>query len=211
MELEEYVGKRFNHITVVGVSEKPYHLDYVCDCGKKGTVYKYDIEKRYSCGCMERRGDAYIGKRFGRLTVIERAKDPRKYVCKCNCGNTTIVGLNNLLGNTNSCGCLNKELSAERGKSKNCELLNKYLGKAREKNCVNGWNAGLALSDKLPKNNTSGVKGVCYISKGNRWVAYINLHGKRHYLGYFANKKDAIAARKRAEEKRLLMIMEDTE
>lgn len=38
------------------------------------------------------------------------------------------------------------------------------------------------------------------IKNGEQWQAYINLAGKRHHLGWFADKKDAIEARKQAEE-----------
>ena len=50
------------------------------------------------------------GRKFGRLTVIERiGTKNRKSVweCKCECGNTKEVVSNNLIsGNTKSCGCL---------------------------------------------------------------------------------------------------------
>ena len=52
-----------------------------------------------------------IGKRFGRLTVIEegpkRGKD-FSWVCRCDCGNMTkpLLGGNLRSGHTKSCGCL---------------------------------------------------------------------------------------------------------
>ena len=54
-----------------------------------------------------------IGKKFGKLTVIEDAgRSPRRYIlwkCRCECGNETIVTSNNLRsGNTKSCGCVGK-------------------------------------------------------------------------------------------------------
>lgn len=61
------------------------------------------------------------GERYGRLTVIERGepvvgKDGRtrtRWVCKCDCGNTTLVLRENLLsGITKSCGCLRRETSS---------------------------------------------------------------------------------------------------
>lgn len=59
-----------------------------------------------------------IGQKFGRLTVIEFSHtDGEKsyWLCKCNCGNETIVIGNNLKrGTTNSCGCLKKELIRQR-------------------------------------------------------------------------------------------------
>lgn len=60
----------------------------------------------------------YIGKRFGRLVVIERRGSHQNgcpiVVCQCDCGNMTDVIVSNLTSNksrTVSCGCYNKEKS----------------------------------------------------------------------------------------------------
>ena len=57
------------------------------------------------------------GKRFGRLIAIHsvgrgEGKDTHtRWLCKCDCGNKTIVASNNLQnGNVKSCGCLKKEV-----------------------------------------------------------------------------------------------------
>jgi hypothetical protein len=54
------------------------------------------------------------GKKFGRLTVLERAPYPLSakgyWVFKCDCGNEkTITGRHVVSGATKSCGCLEKE------------------------------------------------------------------------------------------------------
>ena len=60
------------------------------------------------------------GQKFGMLTVIKRVDDylypngkrSGQYLCKCDCGNETIVVLNNLKsGRTKSCGCLLKNIN----------------------------------------------------------------------------------------------------
>lgn len=51
------------------------------------------------------------------------------------------------------------------------------------------------------KNNTSGVTGVCWYKKYNKWMAYIDVDHKHKTLGYFNNFEDAVKARKLAEEK----------
>jgi len=53
-----------------------------------------------------------IGNKYGRLTVMSRAKNVGRHVswnCECSCGNKTVVTSNNLLRKTKSCGCLMKE------------------------------------------------------------------------------------------------------
>lgn len=63
------------------------------------------------------------GKVFGKLTVIGRGEDyisPKgvktlRYLCLCECGNTTNVRRQSLLnGNTKSCGCLQRKLASEK-------------------------------------------------------------------------------------------------
>jgi hypothetical protein len=51
----------------------------------------------------------------------------------------------------------------------------------------------------LPSHNTSGVVGVHFAKRQNRWMAHIKTKGKFRFLGYFDAKADAIAARKAAE------------
>lgn len=62
------------------------------------------------------------GQKFGRLTVIERAVDyiqsngrhRKQWLCKCDCGNQKIVRDENLISkNTQSCGCLQKEIASQ--------------------------------------------------------------------------------------------------
>lgn len=58
-------------------------------------------------------GSEIIGKKFGRLTVIKpdtsSSEGRSKWICQCECGNTTSVFRNHLTsGQTTSCGCARK-------------------------------------------------------------------------------------------------------
>lgn len=57
-----------------------------------------------------------------------------------------------------------------------------------------------AHNRKIFKTNLSGVTGVRWIEKLNKWFAFIKKDGKDFPLGYFINKDDAIKARKKAEK-----------
>jgi len=46
----------------------------------------------------------HAGRRYGMLTVIERAEGESKWLCRCDCGNTKIV--HGDLMRKKSCGCL---------------------------------------------------------------------------------------------------------
>lgn len=61
------------------------------------------------------------GRKFGRLTVLERGANDNsrgtKWWCKCECGNKVLVSKHSLMwGLTKSCGCYQKEKSRENGK-----------------------------------------------------------------------------------------------
>lgn len=58
-------------------------------------------------------------------------------------------------------------------------------------------NYGNHRNKALSKNNKSGIIGVC--KEKDKWHAYIWVNGKCKHLGRFYNKKEAIAARKEAE------------
>jgi len=48
----------------------------------------------------------HIGKRFGKLTIIDQIKH-KLCICKCECGTITTKSTNNVIkGNTKSCGCI---------------------------------------------------------------------------------------------------------
>lgn len=72
--------------------------------------------------------------------------------------------------------------------------------------CLNQHNSNLSIRNK------SGCKGVCLsnINKYKKWQTTIQINGKRIFLGYFVNKKDAFRAIKLA-EKKLLWINNERE
>ncbi len=68
-----------------------------------------------------------IGKRFGRLTVVERVADGR-WLCACDCGGQNIVRKKHLLhGKIRSCGCLKSELETKQ-KQRKANRISKYSG-----------------------------------------------------------------------------------
>lgn len=86
-----------------------------CDCGNEKIVYGGHLESGHtkSCGCFRPPRKNLLGQHFGRLTPIEWLGDG-KWNCRCVCGNVVPVITYNLLnGNTQSCGCLQKEKASE--------------------------------------------------------------------------------------------------
>lgn len=154
------------------------------------------------------------GQRFGRLVAI-RDSGERKigqrtiWECKCDCGEISAVSLGDLRsGRTKSCGCLNKEVSSKRIKTKG--YRNKLV-EAKKGNVLVEKTDLSSLTQKTSSNNTSGQKGVCWYKRDKKWQSFIMIKGKRIHLGRYDNKQDAINARLEAEEKYFKPILEKYE
>lgn len=120
-KLIDLTGQRFGRLEILYRSEanlygKPAWV-CTCDCGRKIIVSGYCLVsgKTKSCGCLNKNSDQksqkLVGKRFGKLLVIERAgSDKHKqavWKCICDCGKEVFVTSRRLTtGNTKSCGCL---------------------------------------------------------------------------------------------------------
>lgn len=55
-------------------------------------------------------------------------------------------------------------------------------------------------NSKIPKDNTSGFKGVSFNIRKRKWAAYIVVRRKQIHLGYFNELENAVAARLKAEQ-----------
>lgn len=129
------------------------------------------------------------GQRYGHLTVMEPAENIGKrtaWLCQCDCGKQVVVKTCHLRGgHTKSCGCKDGS-GGPRG-----ALGLTYI----DGTCVEMLAAGT-----VRRNNTSGVPGVDWLAKKQRWRATICFKGKRRYLGSHEKFEDAVKARKRGEE-----------
>lgn len=76
---------------------------------------------------------------------------------------------------------------------------NKYDNrKSQLRPCTNQQNN---MNKGLQKNNTSGITGVYWDKRLNKWIAQMLINKKHIHLGCFNELEDAIKARKEAEEK----------
>jgi len=58
-----------------------------------------------------------------------------------------------------------------------------------------------AMNRKLPKTSTSGILGVYWHKKQEKWHAGVKIKGKQRYLGSFSTKEEAGEARLKANRK----------
>jgi hypothetical protein len=130
-------GSMFGLLTVQrrAASSKNGHARWICQCacGRQITAFCSNLRRGLSrsCGCSSRakrranlaaagKNPDLTGQRFGRLTATARAADRRAnyWRCACDCGNESVVrGVLLRNGNTQSCGCYSKEVSAAIGRN----------------------------------------------------------------------------------------------
>ena len=219
---KDLTGQRFGRLVVIGEEAEPYispsgiktrRWKCRCDCGSEITVLQSTLTSKNgtrSCGCArtEKTQDKMIdmtGQRFGRLTVIEKATLPKKqangavtgWLCRCDCGREVVYSRKDLLsGKITSCGCLLREESRK--------TVAEKVGQ------VDGTTLSAISPDRKPnKNNKSGVKGVYYSKTEKCWIAKIGVKRKTITIGRFCSREDAAEARKKAEEKYFVPILEE--
>ena len=96
------------------------------------------------------------GKKIGRLTVIGRAKNKGRHVvyrCRCDCGNEKDIFAESLSsGNTQSCGCLQKERAAN--------AQRKHGGKGTKLYNVWATMKARCLNPNSPAYKNYGARGI---------------------------------------------------
>lgn len=109
----DLTGQKFGQLTAIKRGEnigKYTRWLCKCDCGNESLVRTDYLRNGHttSCGCACGRVDI-TGKTFGYLTVLQSLPGG-KQLCQCKCGNIKEVLTYNLKnGNTQSCGCLQRE------------------------------------------------------------------------------------------------------
>lgn len=133
----DLTGDRFGKLTVMyrdkdiicnnGKHRIVWHC--LCDCGNETSTRRDALisGRTKSCGKCN---NNLKGKRFGRLTVIEKIGADKVghlvWRCRCDCGNEVDVLATNLLRQyTQSCGCLHSEICSDQGEN----LIGQKFGK----------------------------------------------------------------------------------
>lgn len=210
------VGEKYGRLTVIEITEKRSWGSVIvkcrCDCGEERLINAHSLKRGLtkSCGCLKRETTKamephhapMLGKRFGRLLVIEKTSERRAnkksvavvYKCLCDCGNECLVPQYQLANkSTKSCGCLAHEVAKA--------VAEKTFSKARDENMIQGTNIFMLKNNTANKNSKTGVRGVCYNETMQKYRAYIGFKGTRYELGFFGTLEEATKARTDAKEK----------
>lgn len=183
------IGQKFGKLTVLEESEQRIRKRICwkckCDCGNELIVIGTDLRtgRKTHCGCSNLNKTNEIGNRYGRLVVIDEIQERDanraiKWLCQCDCGNTTIViGRDLRQGKTKSCGCLEQQ---NRGQNILIDEIGHQYGK-------------LTVIDKIrPDNKTTFWK--CQCECGN--ITYVKgpdlRQGKVSSCGCLTSKGNAL-------------------
>ena len=193
----DLTGQVFGDLTVLNRAERQRKnggIWWTCRC-ICGSTYECPATllvngRRTHCGCKTNRGRPadIAGKKFNRLTALYLLDDRDDkgsvmWHCRCDCGNEVDVSYNTLMySDIQSCGCQKKEHD---------KMVQSFLTR------VDGTSLDIIRSNKLPKDNTTGYKGV-YLIRG-KYVAKIVFQKKQYHLGAYRNIEDAVEARRKAE------------
>lgn len=166
---KDLTGQKFGRLTVLEKLKDKNGLTQfkcICDCGNvkitSGNNLKYGSTQ--SCGCLHKeKAGTYnynnlIGKNFSKLLVIKQVEskwNKRHWLCKCDCGNETIVSTSGLKsGHTKSCGCYQDEVASDKHY---VDLTGHRFGK-------------LLVIKRVENSNTGIVRFLCKCDCGNETV-----------------------------------------
>ena len=119
---------------------------------------------------MHTKHEDLTGQQFEKLTVVKQVESTKTgramWLCKCTCGNTTVVrGVNLISGNTTSCGC-NKKLGVVTHGKSDTILYHKWQG--MKTRCTN---------TNSNRYQYYGGKGICY---DPRWETFESFYEDMH-------------------------------
>lgn len=129
-----------------------------------------------------------VGNRFGRLVVLDRAKNSTsnkvRYLCLCDCSNLTeVTGTKMRLGITKSCGCLRSELVRQNNITNNPSV-------SGSKN--HNWKGGITPENVKLRGNTNYKQWRFSVFKRDDFVCkkcgqksgILNAHHIESFNGY---------------------------
>jgi hypothetical protein len=167
--LIDLTGREVGVWTVLGRAKNDKHRKAqwhcVCGCGQKRVIGSVALRNGGGVACVNCRDTAWIGMRFGRLTVTavgKKTKDRRRcWECSCDCGGEALAaGYNLRRGVTRSCGCFGRDQTRkanrlEHGLAAFRCVLGKYQFGAKKRGLVWG------LSKERFRELTSGGCHYC--------------------------------------------------
>ena len=217
MKRLDLTGQRFGALVAlrpIPSEEMPGHRTAWltrCDCGKEKAVYTCNLRKGAvtSCGCGLERGKKhseagnpkaivdFSGQTFFELTAIERVK-AGIWRFRCSCGKEIVAKTADVkAGRIQSCGHVLSKTAKNKIDVEGKNVLGHFDGTT-----VSKLRAIMASPEVHGIRRAPRVAMECY-------TARITVRRKQIYLGHFPDYESAVAARREAEKKYYLPIIEE--
>jgi hypothetical protein len=207
----DITGQRFGRLIAtrrVGINtHKQVVWEFSCDCGNTRIAPSGGVlsGRSNSCGCLKRE---LSKKRFTKHAMASSSEWRSWRHMKDRCLNQNDKRFGNYGGRgitvcerwLNSFDRFISDMG-KRPTSKHSLDRIDVNGNYEPENCRWATPKQQARNKTLLRNNTSGICGIYFREKTNRWLAHLTANGKQRFLGSFATKEKAIAARKEAEIK----------
>ena len=193
MKKNDLTGDVYGRLTVItddGSRSNTGRVLWLCECSCGNRVYVQSQNlkngRTKSCGCLndDKRRERFkdlSGTETDNFKIIDRAYSKNQRVwwnCICkHCGQSVILN-NNLIDHQTSCGC-------RRGASKG------YMDSIRDPES--------RKSTKPTARSSTGVRGVYFNKRKNRYQVFINVDKRPKYLGSTSSLEEATKIRRKAE------------
>jgi len=205
---QDLAGRVFSELTVIrrdqSAKGRGSYWICQCSCGASKSIRQNSLitGATKSCGHLnlttpKRRKDQFFT-RFGRLLVIKfagsrKTKQGREalWLCRCDCGTEKVVlGRSLREGNTQSCGCYNREISTTHGLSQTrdyarAEARRRAIEKLRRTPI---WADRIAIV-KIYQNRPAGMHVDHIIPLQGRHVSGLHVPANLQYLPAVQNLK----------------------
>jgi hypothetical protein len=202
----EMIGKRFGRWTVIkraGTDKRGQILwECICDCGNIRAINGWDLrnKKTKSCGCLRKE----ISTKHG-MSAAQTYKSWANMKRRCNNPNNTHYE------NYGGRGIKIEDIRwlkfenffadmGERPEGCSIDRRNNNLGYFKE-NCRWATSTVQSRNQRIRKTNKTGITGVCWLEKQQKYRAQITVTYKNINLGVYDKIEQATIARKQAEQK----------
>lgn len=215
-KLEDLTNKKFGRLTVLKKAKRlksnTTRWECICECGKVIETTRTSLIRGHSksCGCLARE------------LFVKRLKKTNKYVEKANyyevffnnCEDVFYIDKDDYKKIKDYCWSKsnNGYVVARNGEKKQLMLLHNFIMGSkyidhrnrnrldnRKENLRNATSQQNNMNKSIQKNNKSGVVGVFFDNKRQRWIGSLTFNNKK-IMKRFKEKNEAILFRKKLEE-----------